>query len=352
MRTVWAALVWIGIASALCAQEPSAPPAGELPVVEIAPTPPTERPAAVDRMSMMGGGGGPGGPGGPFYQAEWYPQRPVSGQSADLGLVRQTLNLGLPLWIGNDGDDLLLGTFRLKHSLFQTDALLPDSGRPFPEQLWNIGTGLTYIHRFGNGWTMGLSGQFGTASDQPFQSLAEMTLSGLAFLKVPAAREPDSWNFAIFYSPNGQLNFPVPGISYDWNPTNRLKVGIGIPFSVRWTPTDAWLLEFRYTPLTQIYSRATWSPTDRLSLFWGFEWTNEGYFLADRINRQDTFFYFEKRLVSGLQAQPHRFCTLELAGGYAFDRVYGVGRTQSAADTDGITVAPGLFLMGMLKIRF
>ncbi len=352
MRIVWALISLCVLTDAIVAEEaPLAVPTVEGLVQDDAELLPEKRSAGAG-MGMAPGGGGPGGPGGPFYLAEWYPQRSVVGQSANLGFVRQTLNLGLPLWIGNEGDDVLIGTFRLKHSLFQTNAVLPDSGRPFPEQLWNIGTGLMYVHKFGNGWTMGLSGQFGTASDQPFHSLEEMTLSGLAFLRMPAAREPDSWNFGLFYSPNSQLNFPVPGITYDWNPTERLKVGIGIPFSVRWNPVDSWLFELRYTPLTQIYSRATWSPAYRLSMFWGFEWTNEGYFLANRASRQDTFFTFEKRLISGIQLKPHRLCLIEVTGGYAFDRVYGVGRTQSAADTDGITVTPGVFLSGMLKMRF
>lgn len=344
MRAAWIALALGTAVTTGRAQEPQPPAQQE----EAAPE--AEPPRPPRDASGFGGGDGDFG-GGPFYRAEWYPQRPVNGQASDFGTVRQTLNVGAPVWRDRDAGRALIASFRLRHTQFDTAAVLPE-GRPFPGELWNISTGLTYTHTFANGWRGGGSVQFGTASDKPFNSLREMTLGGVAFLKVPAHREPDSWTFGVAYFPNGQLNFPIPVIAYDWNPTDRLKVSIGVPFSIRWQPTDEWLIQVSYRPLTQVNARATWTPHERVSAFGAFEWTNEGYFLAGRADRQDRFFAFEKRLVAGVVVYPHKRVGVEVSGGYSFDRVYGTGQTRSDAEDNGVEIGPGGFLSLAVRGRF
>lgn len=347
--TIWTVGV---VAAALCASasaradEPQpVPPQAE--AAEAAP----ERPKPREPGAGGGGFGGEDFGGGPFYRAEWYPQRPVTGQPTDFGMVRQTLNVGAPVWRDRDAGHALIASFRLRYTQFDTAAVLPE-GRNFPNQLWNISTGLTYAHTFANGWRGGASVQFGTASDKPFDSLREVVFGGVAFLKVPARREPDSWTFGVAYFPNGQLNFPIPVIAYDWNPTDRLKVSIGVPFSVRWQPADELVFQLSYRPLTQVNARATWTPEEWVSVFAAFEWLNEGYFLAGRAERDDRFFGFEKRLLAGVTLWPHKRVGVEVSGGYAFDRVYGSGETRSEAEDNGVNIGPGGFLSLAVRGRF
>jgi hypothetical protein len=342
MRLALALLLFALVAPAR-AQEPERP--------DLPPQPEAERPKPLRESGAGGFGDGGDFGGGPFYRAEWYPQRPVVGQPTDLGMARHTLNLGTPLWRDRDAGQALIASLRFRYTHFDSAAVLPE-GRNFPGELWNVTTGLTYAHTFANGWRGGASVQFGTASDKPFNSLREMTLGGVAFVKVPARRDPDSWTFGLAYFPNGQLNFPIPVIAYDWNPTDRLKVSIGVPFSIRWQPTDELLFQLSYRPLTQVNARATWTPHEWASVFAAFEWTNEGYFLAGRADRNDRFFGFEKRLLAGFTIYPHKRVGIEVSGGYAFDRVYGTGQTRSEAEDSGVEIGPGGFLSLAIRGRF
>ena len=133
------------------------------------------------------GGLGMGGPGmgGPGYGATWYPSRPVSGSApgGEFGLVRQNLSEAVPVW--RNGGDVLMLSAGVRNSLFFTDAILPDSHRPFPHELWNVSLGTNYMHKFDNGWSGMLGINFGSASDKPFHSINEMNVGFMSFLQIP-----------------------------------------------------------------------------------------------------------------------------------------------------------------------
>lgn len=338
------------IAGAARAQEsPSAP---ESPTLETARTPETKGNMP---MGMGGPGGGMGGPGGgmggaPGYEATWYPTRSLRDSMTDFGLVRQSLNIGAPVY--RDGGDMVMASLRVTHSLFSTDAVLPDTGRRFPGELWNVNLGLTFLHKFENGWTGGLMTGFGSASEQPFHSLREMNVNLGAFLTVPARNERDSWMFAVIYSPAGNLNFPIPGVAYVWNPSERLRVNIGLPFSVLWKPTEDLTVNISYVPLTNVNARATYKLTDALSSYVGYEFLNESYFLADRRDRRDRFMAFEQRLIAGVRYDLLERLALDLNAGYAFDRHYGEGRNQGSNLRDRINIESGPFLGASLRLKF
>jgi hypothetical protein len=309
------------------------------------------RPVAnVDRGADAGIGLGGPGFGAPGYKATWYPTRPVVGSPAEFGLVRQSLSGAAPIW--RQGPDTLLLTAGVRHTLFSTDAVLPDTQRPFPGELWNVSAGLMHIHRFENGWTGGLSATVGSASDKPFQGIEEMNANLFGFLKVPAANDRDSWLFSVMYSPVGNLTFPLPGLAYMWKPNDRLQAVIGIPFSLKWNPVDDLTLTFSYIPVTNINARAGWRLREGLEAYAGFEWLNEAYFLSDRASRQDRFLAFEKRLIGGLRCDIRKHVALDLNAGYAFDRFYGEGRNQFSNLRDQIEIAPGAFLGASLLVRW
>ena len=133
---------------------------GNLSPISETPAPPSVLPTTLPPTNPfadggMGAFGGiRGGSGGPGYSATWYPSRSVSGQSTDLALFRQNLSLAAPLW--KDNGDALMLTGGIQESHFTTSAVLPDTRRAFPSDLWNINLGLNYLHHFDNGWTGGL----------------------------------------------------------------------------------------------------------------------------------------------------------------------------------------------------
>jgi hypothetical protein len=298
---------------------------------------------------MAGGMGGPGmGP--PGYKAAWYPTQRVEGASTSLGFVRQGLNVGYPIY--RDDCDTLLVTAGVRNTLFSTDAILPDSGQPFPDQLWIVNFGLMHLHRFDNGWSAGISGTFGSASDQPFHSLYEMNLGVFAFLKIPVYEQRDAWLFSLMYSPVGNFTFPLPGIAYSWKPSDDLHMSIGLPFSIRWRLMEDLTFTYFYVPVVNMNARLTYEVNSAWSGYLGFDWLNEAYFLADRTNRQDRFFAFEKRLLGGVRWNFWSRAALDLHGGYAFDRYYGEGESQLSPLSDRVDVEPGPFLGANLQLRW
>ncbi|MCE9531865.1 MAG: DUF6268 family outer membrane beta-barrel protein [Planctomycetes bacterium] len=320
---------------------------------EIPPQAPIKEENAGSRaFGGIGLGGGMGGPGMgvPGYKAAWYPSRPVSNSAADLGLVRQNLSGAIPIW--REGGDTVLLMAGVRNTLFFTDAILPDTKRPFPNELWNISAGLMYMHKFDNGWSGGLSTTFGSASDKPFHSIDEMNVGFFGFLKIPAKNERDSWMFSLMYSPVGNLTFPIPGIAYSWKPSDELHVNIGIPFSAMWKPVEDLTLTFSYIPVTNVNARATYRVMDGLNIYGGFEWLNEAYFLADRADQKERFLAFENRLICGVRWDIWTHAILDLNAGYAFDRYYGEGQNQISNLHDRVVIKPGAFLGANLLVKW
>ncbi|QDU22636.1 hypothetical protein [Urbifossiella limnaea] len=307
--------------------------------------PPPPRVPLGDRPGGMPGAGGP-----PGYNATWYPNQPVGGQPADLGFVRQGLNAGFPVW-KSDGD-MVLTTVGVRHTLFFTDAVLPDTGRPFPEQLWNLNLGLSYMHRFENGWTGMLMTGVGSPSDKPFHSVHEVNPSVGAMLRVPVRDGRDAWQFMLMYMPGGAINFPLPLASYAWNPTDTFRMNLGLPLSLDWRPTDDLQLTASYVPLLNVNARLTYRLAPGWWAFGGYEYLNESYLLADRPDNRDRFFVLEQRVVGGLRRQVGRAGTVDVTGGYSFGRRYGEGRSQWGALRDEVNVDPGPFVGLAAGLRF
>ncbi len=349
-RTASVAFVLFAVAAALAQERP--------PTLDIRLDEPTfsnrtpeTKPPSGKRDNLMGGGIGGGGGGPPGYDLTWYPSRSLSNQLGELGLVRQGLNVGMPMWRGEDGN-MLLGSVGVRNTLFQTNATLPDTGRPFPKQLWNLSFNANYLHRFESGWTGMLLAGFGSASDRPFESIREVTATLGGFVMIPVADGRDRWQVGLIYLYGGAVNFPLPILSYQWNPSDRLKVGIGLPFSVNWRPADDWEFQASYVPLLNINARLTHTLTPGVQVYGGYEFGSESYLLADRANTRDRFFGFEQRVVGGGRWEVGKVLTVELNGGYGFGRYYGEGENQLGTLRDRVDVKPGPFLGLKVGVRF
>jgi hypothetical protein len=340
------------------APDPSAPPQE---MAAVPPAPPAPPPAAVDPFGIGGGLLGFGGRGallpGASYQATWLPVEPVSGQPAHLGFVRQDFSLTEPVW--SDADGLLVARARVRSELFQTNAILPDTPQPFPSQLWNVGAGLDGLYRLGNGWVVGGGGSFGSASDRPFANAHTLNGDVNAFLRLPSTGA-NFWQFSLAYSPLAQIPFPVPGVAYVVN-TERYSANIGLPLRVVYRGCTGWVFDFSYMLLTNVHAHAIYQLTDAVWLHAGYDWTNEGYFLAEAVPPSSTlsadntqrFFYYEQRLTAGVRFLAAPRINVDLSAGYAFDRDYQRGSgLGGGSGQDRLDVGPGAFLSAQVWLRW
>jgi hypothetical protein len=284
------------------------------------------------------------------YSALWIPDQPVPGQHSNLGVLREDLTLGSPLWQGPSDEWTLNGT--LRSELFHTGGtILPTTGQPFPDELWDVRLGTSYRHLFDNGWIAGGTVTVGSASDKPFHSIDEMTVGVNAFLRVPQG-EHNAWLFSLSYSPTAQLPFPIPTAAFVYQPSEYFRANIGLPFQLMYRPIDDLTLDFSYMLLTNIHAQATYRLAAPLRLHAGFDWTNESYFLAERTDPQDRFFSYEKRLLVGVQYNLCRNASLDLTGGYVFDRFYFEGHQLSDSDQNRVDVGDSAFVSLRLQSRW
>lgn len=245
--------------------------------------------------------------------------------------------VGFPLRIYDDG--ILLGTSSLKYTRLSTDAVLPRSGMSVPGELWDVRAGMFLTRELASGWTVGGLFNFGSASDQPFNSADELTLASLGFLSVPV-KNRDAWNFSLFYSPTSQLAFPIPGIAYLWRPNDELEAQIGLPASLTYKPSDSFSFRARYTPVTDVFVEARQAVAADWSVFTRYQIVNETYFLADRSEREDRFFQFEQQVGAGLSRQLPAGFSFEIGAAYLFDRRFFHSSDFDLGSDDQIEVDP------------
>ena len=285
----------------------------------------------------------------PGYGATWYPTSSSGG--TDVGLVRQYLSGGYPVW--KDGGDAVMLTGSVRNAHFDTNLILPETLQPFPEDLWNINLGTMFLRRFDNGASGMISLNFGSASDRPFHSIDELTYGLMAMYQTPARNERDKWMFMLLYSPVGNFNFPVPGIAYQWNPSETFQMSIGLPFSLTWRPTERWVIELSYLPVLSVNAKANFLWTETVTIYGGFESFQETYLLADRANNDDRFVGFEQRVISGVRWAAWSKASLDCHAGYAFERYFGTGQNQIGGGLDDrVDLPSGAFLGANFILRF
>jgi hypothetical protein len=332
----------------------------------VLPPPEQDRQAAADPASLAGGGAnvtGPfgfGGPGGAFnpqllsiprasLATTWFPSERVSNQPTNLGFLREDLFVSVPVY--SDGCDTWALSFRGRNETFSTQAILPLSERRFPEDLWALNFAATYAHRFDSEVIVGGTLSVGSASDKPFHSIDEMTLGVSAFAWIPSG-ERNAWLFSVAYSPTAEINFPIPMVAYIYNPSDYLRINIGLPFQIMYRPTEDLRLDFSYMLLRNVHAQATYRLCRPVSVFAAFDWENESYFLADRQNVNDRLFYYDKRLSAGLIFNVTRCFSVTLSGGYTFDRFYFEGAQYSDKNTNQVNVGDGPYLSLQGRLRW
>ena len=279
----------------------------------------------------------------------WLPEAPVAGQSIALSAVQHAFLATFQLWQDSMNEWSALAAVR--STFMHTDALLPDSKVPFPDELWQARFGTTYRHQFANGWIGGGTLSVGSASDQPFAHFDDLLVGGMAFLRVPQGTH-NAWLFSLAYSPTSELPIPLPGVAYAYQPSERLRAVIGLPLALMYRPWDTLMLVGSYMLLRTVYVRATYRLTTLVHLSVGFAWENDSYLLADRNRDDDRFFSYDKQVSAGAQIMLGSHVTLHLAGGYIFDRFYFEGEDYSDRHRNRIDVDAGPLASLQVQVRW
>jgi hypothetical protein len=286
------------------------------------------------------------------YRVTWFPDQPVAGQPAELGLLQQDFSLSGPL-LQSPADEWS-GSVRVRNQNFATGALLPDTGEPFPDELWNVRIGTGYRHRFDRGWIGALQVTVGSPSDQPFASLDEMDINATAVLRVPA-RNRDAWVFFLNYGSNREFlpHIPIPGIGYSYRPSDQLTavVTTGV-ISVEYRPVEGLTLSALYVAIRTVDVRLTYQLFRPVRLWVGFDWTNERYLRAGRADPDDRLFYYEKRVRAGVIVGLARQLFVDADVGYSFDRFYFEGEDYDDRGRNRIDVDDGPFVQFRVGARF
>lgn len=287
------------------------------------------------------------------YRFTVYPDQPVHSQPTDLGMVQHRVSFFTPLW--QNATDELTFSASVRFEDFDTRAHMPGLSDRFPDELWDIRLTPTYRHRFDNGWIAGASITFGSASDEPFNSVHELTARGFAFLRVPH-QERNAWIFSLSYSNYQEtlgINTPIPGVAYLYSPSDRLTLVIGFPFSsIEWKPIDKLTFQASYLPAREVHARLTYQLFRPLRIYAGFDWDNEFHLRANRGDKDDRLFYYDKTVRLGIRFDL-RHVGFEVVGGYTFDRFYFEGESYSdRRHGNRIEVDDGPFAVARISVRF
>ena len=288
----------------------------------------------------------------PHLGMTWYPEQNTDQSGTTLGMERVYFQAGVPVY--HRGNDTFVLTSHVDATSIQTNAILPTTKQAFPTQLFNIALGVNYFHPYENGNVGGIVFDMGSASDKPFQSGRDMLLSGTGFLLMPQD-EQSAWFVGVNASTNSQVLFglPIPGGGYFYHPSEDFQTIIGFPFSVvSWKPSRDWQLQYVWAFLTTMHARAVYQPTPAWQLYGGFDWTNENWRLAERVNEQNHFFYYEKKLAAGFLWWFKPNVGLEISGGWAFDRYFTEVHGFKLVGDNTVNIASGPYLSTQMDFRF
>lgn len=286
------------------------------------------------------------------YRFTWYPDEPVKGQGTNLAIYRNDVNFSMPIY--QDCHDEFSFATGFRQETLHTQATLPLTGMPFPDDLWNIHAALGYRHKFENDWIAGLSVGIGTASDEPFSNGNQFTATVNGFVRIPTW-DRDALILTLTYSNNTDFlnNVPIPGIAYLWVPSDEFRALIGFPFSqLTWRPDPELTFDLSYRFLYTFQARATYRFAPCWRAYVGYSTGTESYFLSDSPVTDDRLFYFEQRVYTGLGWNVTNHINLDLSAGYAFDRFYFEGVNYHANSGNRVDIGAGPYLSLAVQFRY
>lgn len=215
-------------------------------------------------------------------------------------------------------DSIFIGAKYSELDLSSSDNLLRD--------YYNQQIGLSYKRNLPEDlfWLASIS--YGSASDRPFKNSRDNTLSANYIQKFN-----QEWYGVLNYSNNRTFlnNVPLPGIFYVKEMKRDRALIFGFPFIFWLSPLNE-KLSFRY------FGLLPWSHrlrllynTGKVSPYIGYEESPESYFRHDRERDRDRVFWFERRVMAGLEVSMLKELRLDMSAGWAFDRQFFEARNYS-----------------------
>lgn len=313
-------------------------------------------PAEAQPLGMMRSFSGELGNEAPMlqYTATGFPGRAVKGQQdKDFQMLENKVLFTVPMSQSKEHEWLLTG--RMTAQSIRTQALLPSTAEAFPENLWNLGFGTAYRKRFDGGWIGGAAIDLGSASNKPYYSMDETTVSVNLFARIPHAGQ-NAWLLLLNYNNNREFlrHVPIPGLGYMFQKNKQYQIAIGVPFifgEIRPWGGD-FSMTFAYLPIRTVHGSVSYDVRKDLSLYGSFDWGNDEFFRAERTEKNKRLFYYEKRLTAGIRYQFNRHCFVNVGGGYAFDRMYFEGEDYSDRDFNRLDIEDGPFARVQIGLRF
>ena len=287
-----------------------------------------------------------------YYSADLYSEKDVAGQEKPFSVTRHSAGVSTP--IVQDGRREWSAGASVRVQDIKTDAIMPQAGVQFPQGLWDLRFGTQYRQRLDNGWIVGGSVNIGSASDKPFHSYDELAIHGTGVARVPDG-DRNAWLFFANYSNNREFlnHVPIPGFGYWYSPSDRLTIVAGFPFIyLHAVPYEGYAIDASYFPVHNAHLKLSKSLMKDLMLYTAFQWRNEIYFRAGRSDSNARLFYYEKRVAAGVEYNIGGNLTLDLSGGYAFDRFYFEGENYSDRNLNRLEIGDSPFVSARLSLSF
>ena len=286
------------------------------------------------------------------YDGVYYPTSDLEKQDTDMSISVQGLSALAPIY--QSKTDELVFTGRVAYANIDTQAVLPDTGRDFPNDFWNLNAGLRYRHNLEDGWLWGAFLGVGSPSNKPFNSFDETDINLTAFLRMPHG-ERNAWLFMLNYTNNRDFlsGAPIPGLAYFYNPNDKFTAILGAPLlAFKYTPHPKWLFTFYYMYPRNFDIRLTWRAFPRVQFYTGFDWSNYRYYIAERTHTENRLFYFQKRGFIGSRIGLGHGFMLTLEAGYSFDRLFFEGENYDDRHQERIDLENNWFAALRLGVAF
>ncbi len=288
----------------------------------------------------------------PRYGVRYRCGQGVANQEASLQWTEHRASAAVPIVMDEVQEFSVVPSVEVWH--VDTDAWLPDTNEPFPNHLWDVGATLSYRRKLREDHTIGAALEVTSPSDEPFASGEEIKVEALGYYRWDVS-ESGGWLFLLHYS-NGReflRHVPLPGVAYHYRPDRTLSVFAGVPFSaVRWQATDRLSVEAFWALLHNARARVRYRVAEGWSLYGGFDWASRQWLRHDRDDDDDRLWYYEKRLLTGVTWKPNDCLTLDLSGGYAWDRFFFEGEDYDDRDFNRIDPGDGAFVGASVKVNF
>ena len=115
------------------------------------------------------------------YTGRFWSEEKVQDSSYDFAIQKHDFAFQTPIW-QDQHNELALG-LSADVRLVDSELILPEVNRKFPDELWDLNLGVSYRRKINQQWVGGVRAAIGSPSDKPFNSGDEIAYNGAAFAR-------------------------------------------------------------------------------------------------------------------------------------------------------------------------